>query len=190
LNARSNCASIQPKDELEDHVSKVTAQEADNADPAKLPTLEALSRRDFFMLHGEVMFLLARNNLHRAYSIAEMQRRVMYPIGLGQFSIYRSDTKPLALLTWAFVTDAIDRRFRTEVADLNPEEWNSGPHLWYMDFVAPFGHGGRVINDMLTKVFPDRIGRSQRALTASERPFVVRTYYGANVAWRDPEGRT
>ncbi|MEL6584903.1 MAG: toxin-activating lysine-acyltransferase [Pseudomonadota bacterium] len=152
---------------------------------------EALSPSERIMLYGEAAYLLARNPLHRAYTLQDLEQRVMHPISLNQFRMYRKPSGPVALLTWAFVSDALHDRFQREVFDLGPEDWSSGPHLWYIDFVAPFGDGGFVIEDMLTNVFPDLVGHAQRALIKSEKPFVLRSYYGVNVAWRqrrDVEG--
>jgi len=151
------------------------------SDPAELEGFAQLPRRDFFILYGEILYLLARTAVHRSYTIADMEQRVLQPVGRDQFRLYRGRAGPLALLTWAFVSDALHARLQEEVVDLAPEEWNSGPHLWYMDFVAPFGHGGLVIDDVLTNVFPDRVGMAQRAKLSQEKAFVLRTYYGKNI---------
>ena len=143
--------------------------------PGGLDTLPPAQR---FLLLGEVIYLLARNPIHRGYSIDDFQTRVIPALSMNQFRLYRNQDRPLALMTWAFLSDELDERLRHEEYDLKTEDWNGGDHLWFMDFVAPFGHGKLVIDDFTENVFPDRVARTQRAKPTSRKKFVLQTFYG------------
>lgn len=39
---------------------------------------------------------------------------------------------------------------------LSPTEWRSGAHIWLIDLVAPMGAADDMIQELKTKVFPNK----------------------------------
>jgi cytolysin-activating lysine-acyltransferase len=61
---------------------------------------------------------------------------------LRQLRVIRDQDKyPRAALLWAYVSDEVHEALQERGGVLRPHEWNSGPHLWLLDVLAPFGHG-------------------------------------------------
>jgi len=135
---------------------------------------------EFFTLYGEVLFLLFHAPLHRVYTVEEIEERIVRPMTLDQFRIYRREDGPVALVTWAFVSDELDARLQTEQTPLGPDDWRSGPNLWFVEFVAPFGHTGAVLGDLVDNVFPDHVGKSHKVTGRPDRPWILKRYYGKN----------
>lgn len=112
-------------------------------------------------LLGEIVWLLGRSEAHKHIFLTELDWMVMPPIPLRQFRIWRQNNQPVAYASWAFLSDEADKRF-TEGAEagrisrVNPSEWKSGDNLWLVDFIAPFGGGDAMVQELREKVFPDR----------------------------------
>ena len=49
-----------------------------------------------------------------------------------------------AALIWARLSDAVSERMLFEKIPPTGEEWAAGRNLWFLDLIAPFGHGRAV----------------------------------------------
>jgi len=49
-----------------------------------------------------------------------------------------------AALIWARLSDEVSERMLIERIPPTSEEWVAGEHLWFLDLIAPFGHGKQV----------------------------------------------
>ena len=120
-------------------------------------------------LLGEIVWLLGRSDAHKHVFLTELDWMVMPPIPLRQFRIWRQNNQPVAYASWAFLSDEASQRFidgvsAGRVGRLAPGEWKSGENLWLIDFVAPFGGGDGMIEELREKVFPGQKVRTiQRA---------------------------
>ena len=54
--------------------------------------------------------------------------------------MFRREGVPRSAVTWAFLSPDAERRFAAGET-LRPRDWNSGPQMWVMDIVAPYGQG-------------------------------------------------
>lgn len=97
---------------------------------------------------GEVIELLTLSPYHVTWSIFDLQRLVIPPIRLGQYRLYRRKFKPVAFVSWAWLTENAENGYTTGTRLLQPEDWNSGDRLWFIDFVAPFGGVKRLVADL------------------------------------------
>lgn len=121
-----------------------TAIEAAQAAPAEAP------RETQASILGQVIWLMMQSPLHRHLFLSELEWRILPPIGLGQSRLFRDkDRKPLAFVTWAFVTDEVAGRLQVQPARLQPIEWKSGERQLIIDVVAPFGGGEKFVAEVM-----------------------------------------
>lgn len=112
---------------------------------------------------GEVAWLMAHSDLHRQWPVGALQQWVSTPFRLGQFRIYhRRDGQPVGFLSWAEFSEDAEKRYLEDCQTIAAEDWNSGDRLWVIDFIAPFGHGRKIMDDMSTNLFPGRTGKALR----------------------------
>jgi hemolysin-activating ACP:hemolysin acyltransferase len=99
---------------------------------------------------GDMVVVLSRSPAHKHYSLADIEWMVMPPVSLGQFYIVEAMDKkrgfraPIAAVTWAFVSEEVDRRLTEQGVGspvrLRPDEWKSGEIAWLID-AAGSGEG-------------------------------------------------
>jgi hemolysin-activating ACP:hemolysin acyltransferase len=95
---------------------------------------------------GEAVMLLSRSPTHKHCSLADIEWLVLPAITSNQFYLVEAAHKergfrvPIAYLSWAFVSDEVDRRLAAPGAGprtrLRPDEWNSGEIAWLIDAVG------------------------------------------------------
>ena len=88
-------------------------------------------------VYGDFLFLTCRSAHHRLMSVANLHAAIEPPIALGQYRVFRFDDIPRALFTWARLGPEAERR-HVGGAQLRPEDWRSGDHLWLIDLIAPY----------------------------------------------------
>lgn len=101
----------------------------------------ATARRELAKLPllGPVAWLLARDAQRRFSFFADVDWRFTPPLVLDQCKLYNRQDIPWAFVSWARVNDAVNERLRSGTPTISPHEWQSGPHLWFIDVLAPFG---------------------------------------------------
>lgn len=120
-----------------------------------------------FTALGQMIWLASFAENYRSFSVGRQISALTVPIELNQFRIYSSaEGRPLGFVTWALLSGEAERRLEaanngvpTIIVPL--EDWRSGDRIWFIDFVAPFGHARQMASDLRRHVFP---GRSARAL--------------------------
>jgi cytolysin-activating lysine-acyltransferase len=95
---------------------------------------------------GDLVVVLSRSPAHKHYSLADIEWMVLPPVMTGQFYVVEAADKergfraPVACLTWALVSEEVDRRLATQAAGprmrLRPDEWRSGDVVWLIDAVG------------------------------------------------------
>ena len=114
-------------------------------------------------LLGEVAWLMAHSELHHKWPVGALQQWVATPLLRGQFRLYhQANGQPVGYVSWAFFNEDAELRYQKDSQAVQPADWNSGDRLWVIDFVAPFGHGKKIVNDLATNIFPSRTGKALR----------------------------
>jgi len=149
--------------------------ERENASPAA-PLPEALGAE--LQLIGELLFLCLQSPLHRHYTIKDIQNRFLRPAQINHYRLYRDARGPLAIVTWALLSEALDARQSAGPEPLSQEDWQSGDHLWFTDFVAPFGQVETVMKDLTENLFPERRAKAHKRDASSGR-WILKQYHGA-----------
>ena len=94
---------------------------------------------------GAMFYLAALVRFHAGRSLAAATSTFEPALRLGQYHIFRTDGFPRAFVSWAGLSPETERRFALERSPLRAEEWNDGPSVWLIDFVAPFGHMREIV---------------------------------------------
>lgn len=100
-------------------------------------------------MFASAVWLMMASPRHRHLFLGDLQWRLIPPLMLRQFRLFQKDGKPVALATWAMVSDEVATRLegdgdgdggaRRSDVRLKPAEWRSGERVVLVDVVAPFG---------------------------------------------------
>jgi len=91
---------------------------------------------------GDMAVVLSRSPVHKHYSLADIEWMVLPAVFAGQFYTVETAHRergfrvPIAIVTWAFVSDEIDVRLREGAKQrvrLRPDEWKSGDIGWLIE---------------------------------------------------------
>ena len=114
---------------------------------------------------GRIVWLMLQSEAHKHLFLTDLEWRVLPPVLLKQFRLFRKDGAPIGYAAWAYLDDGTDARIRAGDLKLQPEHWRSGPNLWLLDLIAPFGGDEVMIKELSEKVFK---GKKFRTLISGE----------------------
>ena len=107
---------------------------------------------DVIGVYGALTFLAARCPLHGRYSAAQLNQLFMPAVEHDCVRLFQNaDGLPCAALIWARLSPEVSARMVRDNIAPRPEEWVSGTDLWFMDILAPFGHGAQVARHIARK---------------------------------------
>jgi len=112
---------------------------------------------------GEMVWLYSMSDLHRDWTISSIHQWVLPAIQHQHFRVYRKGAKPVALITWAWLSAEIETAYVRNPSSLRPQDWKSGDRLWLLDLIAPFGDTRHVVSDVRATIFKNEVGRFLRA---------------------------
>jgi cytolysin-activating lysine-acyltransferase len=101
---------------------------------------------------ASAVWLLMAAPQYRHLFLQELSWRLVPPLMLRQFRLFQKDNKPVALATWAMLSEEVAERV-TEDDKMRPDfrltaaEWRSGERRVVVDVVAPFGGGASEITE-------------------------------------------
>jgi hemolysin-activating ACP:hemolysin acyltransferase len=91
---------------------------------------------------GDAVVVMSKSPAYKFHTLADIEWLVMPAVLTGQIylaELQHQDTgarAPVAVVTWASVSDDIDQRLRANPTNrirLLPQEWRSGEHIWIVD---------------------------------------------------------
>jgi cytolysin-activating lysine-acyltransferase len=98
---------------------------------------------------------MMRSDRHREWRIKSIERLMLPPMVLSQYKMFwGADGIPVGLATWAFLTPEAADGYVNRTRQLQPEDWNAGDQLWFIDFIADGIPVVTMVRD-LYKMFPD-----------------------------------
>lgn len=65
-------------------------------------------------------------------------------------------------LTWAWLDAATETKLLADRLPPPGETWRSGNRLWFIDFLAPYGHTHAIARHFMTHLMPTESGRGLR----------------------------
>ena len=97
---------------------------------------------------GEITWLLSQSRTHRyMLFVADLEWLVMPALQQGQYRLFYVEGKPAGLAVWGWVSDRAADRL-AQGGRLAVTEWRSGPNLWLVDLIAPFGGQESMLADL------------------------------------------
>jgi len=129
---------------------------------------------------GEVTLLMTVSSLHKQHPINFINYFILPPIYLNQFRIYRIKNQPVGWVSWAFLSDELEKELIENFRILNLDEWKIGKNVFIMDFIAPFGHARKITQDLKNNIFPNDLVKGFR-LKDDKTVRKVAIYRGKNV---------
>jgi cytolysin-activating lysine-acyltransferase len=94
---------------------------------------------------GEAVSLMVAMPRYQEWRIADLKARILPPIALRQCKIFRQKGFPVAFVSWALLSEEIEKRFETNPElPLSPREWRSGSRLRIVDVASPKGNEAEI----------------------------------------------
>lgn len=91
---------------------------------------------------GRLHMLAAYCPLHKRFPAQSLSRLFVPAINHDCVRFFENDSGQIcAALLWARLSDEVSARMVFEQIPPRPEDWVSGTNLWFLDILAPFGHG-------------------------------------------------
>ncbi len=142
--------------------------------------LKKLSHEKLTLLQGELFQLFLASDRHERLSLQEFAMSILPPIHFDQFRIYHAKGRPVGFVSWAMFRPQDGKDYMAGDFDFSLEKWTAGDELWFIDYIAPFGHALQMAEDLRDNIFPDRIAYAPDLNDATGRRR-VRTYRGRNL---------
>jgi cytolysin-activating lysine-acyltransferase len=140
-----------------------------------------------FLTFGKISWLWSNSNLHRDWSVNQKMIFVLPPIASEQFAIVESDGYPVAYCSWAWFDQETEEKYILNPSVLDPDSWNSGDRLWFIDWISPFSSKYTwALRNELAKKFPNEVARGLRVKKGNKTGKII-TFSG--VALTKMEGR-
>ena len=119
---------------------------------------------DQYTCVGYAVELLARSNYHKQFPLVHyLYEDVLMPYEIGQIRFYLDESaRPAGFVTWAWLSSDVRDDVHRTGRPLEQDEWQSGDHLFFNDFVAPYNNMKPIVRDVENNVFPNEIGTSLR----------------------------
>lgn len=110
---------------------------------------------------GGAVWLWMQSESHRDAPLHMLSTLLLPAIKSRQFLLASENGKPVFYLAWARLSEEAEHRYLHNSPQCMPEsDWTSGERLWFLDWVAPFGHSRALRSIISRRVFPGQCGRS------------------------------
>ncbi len=106
---------------------------------------------------GPILMLYMQSSHRRHHFISDLEWLLLPPLVNKQCKLYMKDKYPISFASWAFLSEAAEKRLFENGGRLRPDDWNSGNSLWIVDIVAPFGGIENMLEDIRKNEFPDQV---------------------------------
>lgn len=130
-------------------------------------------------LLGDVMWLMAHSPIHRKWPIESLMQWVTPALLHRQCRVYRNRGKPIAYVSWAYLSKEVEEAYVINPSGLQPKDWKSGDRIWLLDVLAPFGGSRAIARDLKNGIFRDCVGRALRVKPGKDEMRIV-YLHGAN----------
>lgn len=137
---------------------------------------------DCYASAGYALELLAQSEYHRRFKLGGYFRvEILPPLWCRQVRIYLTrEGLPTAMVTWAWLSEDVERDVLTTGRALMPEEWTCGERLFFNDWITPYDNIREVMRDMTHNIFPNETATSLRRFPDGSIRSVKR-WTGANL---------
>lgn len=143
---------VNSKDSVLNNNGDVNKTNTPNMNKIKLPAFVSLESA-----LGAVSMLAMKSANHKYLFVSDYEWLVMPPVALKQFVLFRTEkNEPIAFISWARISEDVEKRLLSGSIKLKPQEWNSGDKLYIIDMISPFGIGKEILKQLNDKMFNDK----------------------------------
>lgn len=110
---------------------------------------------------GSVVWLWMHSESHCDTPLHLLSALLLPAIKNRQFVLSSENGKPVFYLSWAGLNREAEQRYLHNPPHYMPEgDWASGDRVWFLDWIAPFGHSRRMRTLLAHRLFPRWCARS------------------------------
>lgn len=119
---------------------------------------------DHYASAGFALELLSASKYHKQHLVGSyFHTEVLPALHAGQCRFYlTSENIPTAMVTWAWLSEDVEKDIHTSGRALKYDEWNCGDRLFFNDWITPYNNIKEVLKDMTHNLFPHEIATSLR----------------------------
>lgn len=121
--------------------------------PAVTPPPDAAAVKRALGLLPPVLELFETSPLHYLHDVGFLFDRIFPSLLNGQFRLLAARDRPLAFVNWAWLSDELSEKFSVYGHHLGPDDWASGPNLWFVEIVVREGMMHSLLRDLQHQVF-------------------------------------
>lgn len=112
---------------------------------------------------GDITWLLSQSPTHKHLFFADLEWLVIPAVTSRQFRVLKAEQRPMAYVSWAFLSEEAEARILSGNPRLRPGEWKSGDRAWIIDLVAPFGGREEILRNVKAQHFSATVVKTLRA---------------------------
>ena len=112
---------------------------------------------DHYAAIGYALEILAASGYQRRFPLDRyIAVEILPPLRCRQVRFYLTESGiPTAMVTWAWLSEDVEREVHETGRALQHDEWNCGHRLFINDLIAPYGGTRQVVRDLRGRVFPE-----------------------------------
>lgn len=134
---------------------------------------------------GMAAWLWSRSGLHRSWDLHLFERDVLESVELQQFVLMTRNDQPAAYLSWGHLSDEAEVSYIVNPHSLHREDKRSGPHLWLLNWVAPYGGTKAFMQVARQLLFHSSVGHMLRVKPGNHELGRIVSARGARVSRQD-----
>jgi cytolysin-activating lysine-acyltransferase len=105
---------------------------------------------------GIALMLATKSKNHQFLFASDFEWLILPAISLKQYKVFRSKkSEPIAFVTWAKVSEDVEKRLLNGHIKLAPKDWKSGDKLVLIDVIAPFGGSKEILKQLHDSEFKE-----------------------------------
>lgn len=131
---------------------------------------------------GSAVWLWMQSSTHKDIPLSDLPVILLPAIKHGQFILALEKGKPVFFLSWAEMGEAAEACYLDAPPELMPlEDWKSGDRVWFLDWIAPFGHTRKMTRFLQKILFINQCVRSLYH-RGDQKGLRVQTFHGRLVS--------
>jgi len=106
---------------------------------------------------GAALLLAGKSSSHKYLFASDFESAIIPAVLLKQFFLFRNDkNEPVAFVSFANVSEEVEKRLLEGTTKLKPGEWKSGDKLYLIDLISPFAPATEVLKQLNENQFKDK----------------------------------
>ena len=115
----------------------------------------------------KILSLMSRSDVHKTWTVEDIGRLIIPAIIHNKIRFFVVNGKTVGFVTFAFLSEEAEEGYVNKTRKLQPSDFKGEEGtLWFIDFIAPFGHVRPFIQELRKEFRPKyKIAKIKRATT-------------------------